>query len=141
MNVLIKIGLLHEAFNSYTEAVTYMNAALKLDPENHKIRDKVIRLQEMNKKIPTPVNTLREPEGSLINEHEGLNESQRLIKAHMNLEIVSPHVHPITISKTEERYLLAEQEQSPVRKVSAKDEQQFKDIVFKSSQVGLRISS
>jgi len=64
----------------------------------------------MNKKIPTPVNTLREPEGSFINEHEGLNESQRLIKAHMNLEIVSPQSHPMSISKAEERYLLAEQE-------------------------------
>ena len=47
INVLINIALLYEATQRYQEAIEQMNSALKLNPDNQKIKQKIRQLTEM----------------------------------------------------------------------------------------------
>lgn len=47
MNVLINIALLHEASSDYQKAIDALQHALKLEPDNQQVKDKLAQLTEM----------------------------------------------------------------------------------------------
>ena len=47
MNVLINIALLHEASSDYQKAIDALQHALKLEPDNQQVKDKLAQLTGM----------------------------------------------------------------------------------------------
>lgn len=91
--MLVNIALLHEAAQEYDDAITMMNSAHKLDPDNQKIKLKIRQLEEMmNSKLQGnqlsplgeqdmfPRETESTPTGA---QRDILTESQQIVKDHM----------------------------------------------------------
>ena len=84
LNVLINISLLHEASADYQKAIDALQHALKIEPENQQVKNKLAQLMEMlNNKMqgsqlsPSGSNN---PKSAKESEKARLSESQELRK-------------------------------------------------------------